>query len=88
MKALLLLLACALAGCVTPVVNTYSNPPGIFLGLPAIPVEVGAQLRQPREVRQARAAHGRELDALTRGLVNGQAPSPEGHPGLKRALSR
>lgn len=49
MKAVLLL-PLLLTSCVSlplPVmVTTYSDPPGVFVGTPLVPVEVGAQLRQ------------------------------------------
>lgn len=44
----LCLLALLCASCVSPVpitVNTYVSPPGVFVGVPLIPVEIGAQLK-------------------------------------------
>lgn len=46
MKSILLLsILLTLTSCVTPVVSTYTNPPGVFVGLPLVPVEAGIQMR-------------------------------------------
>ena len=41
---LLPLVALALPSCITPVIATYANPPGVFLRLPPLPIEVGGQV--------------------------------------------
>lgn len=48
MKRLFCLLASAslfLPGCVTPDIHTHTSPPGVFVGLPVVPLELGIQLR-------------------------------------------
>jgi hypothetical protein len=80
-----LILALSLSSCVTPVVNTYLNPPGVFVGVPVIPVEAGIQLRSPLAVRKARQQYGPELNQLTRSLAASRKPD-EVHVGLRAML--
>ena len=73
MKAILCLIPICLSSCVAipPVISTYSSPPGVFVGIPIIPVEIGVQLREStiQSMRRAQAMPGEPVKVGIRGRV-------------------
>lgn len=86
MKAILAIFCIILAGCISPVINTYGPPrPGVFVGVPVVPAEIGVELRPTLQVRRAMRQYSGELDATVRELAT-QPPQPK--VGLRAALRK